>query len=159
MEKQVKIERKKGQIYNEDLLKVIGILKGIDQKTPLSLEISRALKQADKALEEAKESMNEIMESYAVRNEDGSFEIKKDASEPTTVFDYVIEDGKEEEYKEAMTEVLLNEFNFNIKPVNASIKTVKVGEERQPLIDVISEYFSVGEINFLEEIGILQGLD
>ena len=77
-----------------------------------------------------------------------------------TEFGYVIDgdDQAQFDYKEKMNKLLNTEVKLKVKYVDASKKTVKVGEERLPLLDVISDHFEIGQINFLEELGVLTGL-
>jgi hypothetical protein len=167
-------KRDKNKIYSDSLNYLYGILKGLPQKSPLAYEISRATKLVGERIEEFDEQKTSLMEEYLLRTEDGRYQIndttkaaleeaaKEEKQLPISVFDFVV-DGDEDykfEYEEKMLELLNEEQTFNFKKVNASKKNVVLENgDKVCLIECISNFFEAGQINFLESVGILEGLD
>lgn len=165
--------KEEGKTYNSDLAMILGGLTGLPQKSPIAFEVSRASKKVAAANVSFEESRLEIMLGYILRDEKGEFVIneetqrvieeyeKKGQKVSPTVFGYVTEGSRERklEYIEVMNGLLNSEVVLNLRSVNASTKLIKTEEGKLLLIDCLSDYFESGQINFLEEIGILTGLD
>lgn len=167
-------KKEKGKFYNDSLGTIIGMLKGLPAKSPIAYEVSRAIKVVKEKLDSYEEKKDQIMADYLLRNEKGEYELSDSVKETIeaaasegkqiqpTLFGLVVDGDKDREfeYKSAMLDLLNEEVKFDFKVVNAKTKTVLLeGGPKEPLIDCISTFFEVGQINFLEEIGILQGLD
>jgi len=165
-------KREFGKIYKSNLPKMLEDVKSLPQKNPIAYEISRVLKAIEKEHDPFVRERSNLMSEYLLRDENGNWVVTEKTLKTMeiaaeqglrlipTEFGYEI-DGDEDaefEYKEKMNKLLNTEVDLGVKPVDASKKTVKVGEERLPLLDVISDYFETTQINFLEESGVLTGL-
>lgn len=168
-----KYTQERDKTYNEGLVQMLGMLKGLPQKNPLAFEISRGIKKVEEALVKFEDEKSDIMTDFLLVDVNGNWVVnesvaksleeaaKKGKQLVPTVFAYVVDGNKirEFEYKEKMGKLINEEQIFNFKSVDAKAKLVKVGELKEPLINILSEYFESGQINFLEKIGILTGLD
>lgn len=163
-----KYVKEAGKIYNEDLELFLGMLKGLPEKNPIAFELSRAMKSGAKAYEAFNENKEGILANFLLRDEEGKWvlsdeatkALEKDPKARVTIFDYVAEEGKEDEYRTALVELFKAEADITLKSVNATEKMVKLEDgTKEPLIEVISDYFGSGQITFLENVNILTGLD
>lgn len=169
----VGFKRDPKKFYNDSLNILVGFFKGLPQKSPIAYELSRATKLVQERLESFEESKSLLMESYLLRTEKGEYQLSKEAEEEIekakvlgsqvrlTVFSFVIENPDlVDEYREKMLDLLNQEVELKFRKVNASTKNISLETgERVRLIDCISNFFESGQINFLESIGILEGLD
>lgn len=166
--------KEKGKFYNNSLGTLLAMLKGLPPKSPIAYEVSRALKVVAEKVEKYEEEKDQLMAEYLLRNEKGEYELNDLAKEQVekaksegkniqpTMFGLVV-DGNEDrefEYQSALLDLLNREVNLKFKTVNAKTKMVLLEDgSKEKLIDCISNFFEVGQINFLEEVGVLQGLD
>jgi hypothetical protein len=167
-----KYTKEAGKIYKMQIVKIHEELMQISQKNPLAYEISRAIKSLDAEILTFQKERSDLMSSHLLRNEDGNWIIAEESQKVIdqakekglnlipTEFGYII-DGDEDaefDYKEKMSELLNTEVVLEIKAIDVEKKKVKVGEERLPLLEVISDFYEMNQINLLELIGVLTGL-
>lgn len=158
--------KEKGKIYNEDLQIVLSSLTKLEQKNPIAYEISRAVKATQGAIEKFNEAKSKVMEEHLLRDADGNYVLKDEVKEAMaendkiqpTVYSYEVE-GDEKAYQEALLDVFKADTGITFKSIDASKKMVQVDGKKEPLLEVISDYFGAGEIAFLEAVNILTGLD
>lgn len=170
--------KKVGDFPAEKIMFVLQGLKGLPQKSPLSFEISRATKVALPIAEQLEAEKGEIMSTWLLRDENGQHVINESTQKQIeearaigkvatpTVFAYIVDastpkqlEKKQEEYTEIMRAFLDKFHNLKIKGIDAKAKNVKYDKQTVPLISVLSEYFTVGQIDLLETIGLLVNLD
>jgi hypothetical protein len=116
------------------------------------------------------------MEELLLRDSDGVFVLKEEAAKALekdpkampTIFSYEVEPDEdvfkshleaEQNYYTKMMDLMKSESGVVFKSINAKTKIVKTDDGKNPLIEVISDYFGSGEISFLESTGILTNLD
>ena len=162
-----KYVKEKGKVYNEDLPVFLKVLGEMEPKSPIAYEISRALKKANEAVDKLNEDKSRIMAEYLLRDEEGNYVLKEDAAKAisetegaqATVFSFETEEGLSFNYSSDMIHLLKSEVDLGIKSIDASTKMVKVDGGKDTLINCLSDYFGVHDIEFLEATNILIGLD
>lgn len=161
-----------GTIYSGKLREVYQKLVEIPQKNPIAFEVSRAIKLAESKLVDLNTKTESIMSEYLLRDETGSWVVKEEVLKKIELAlgsglklqpnekGFVVNGDKERE-KEYFSKIdsLFDEvLEFKTIKVDVLEKTIKVDGELVKLVNLLSEYFGVDQINFLEEIGILVNL-
>jgi|SRR5690554_1755746 len=159
------------KIQNGEARIVLGKLLGLEEKTVVAFEISRAIKRLQEINTKLEERKLEIMSQYLVRDSEGNYTLTKDTVEALekakregieavpTVFSYEVEEGREKEFREEISKLLEEVVDLNLKGVDCLNRRAKNTEGKSvPLVETLSDYFGSGEINFLEEIGVLTNL-
>lgn len=158
---------------NVQLSGCVNLLAQLQEMNPISFEISRAHKKFDIALTEFSESEQQLFNEYLVVDEKGKFELKKETAEKIveaqskglqvspTIEGFVMKPDLDfSEFSEKHQELRLTKIDIKVMAVNARTKIVSVeGEGQKPLFEVLSKYFTSGQILALEEMGILTNLD
>lgn len=159
---------KKIVISNKQLDTVYSRLKSLPTKNPLSYEISRVIKQVVVSSKEFVENQLELMSTYLLTNEDGEYLLKEETKKAISeykekniqvqpnAFGFIVSNEElEEEYHQKLQELFDTEVKLVSTPVVVDTKFVYINEEKLPLTEVLSNYFSSEDILFLEEIGLL----
>jgi len=161
-----------GKSYNSKLREVYQKLLGLPQKNPIAFEISRAIKSTESKLVEVGSQVDTIMGKFLLRNEAGDYIVKSETLKmienaareglhlSPTEKGFIVDGDKESEknYFRELDELLEQVTILDVIRVDIQEKTIRVDGQSFKLIDLLSEYFEVGQINFLEEIGILSNL-
>lgn len=164
--------REAAKLYKIQAIKIREELGKIPQKNPLAYEISRAIKVIDEEVASFTKERSDLMSIYLLRDEEGNWTITDQSKKVIeqgkenglnlipTEFGYIVDgdDDVEFEYKEKMNKLLNTEITLDIKGIDVSSKKVRVGEERLQLLEVISDFYEMNQINLLEKIGVLTGL-
>ena len=159
---------KKNSITNSQLDILYSKLKSLPSKNPITYELSRVMKQVRDCSERFVESQKELMSQYLLTDKDGNYVLtestKKSMSEyqkngvevQPNAFGFVCsEESKQPEYHNKLKEVFDLEIELVKSPIKVDDRRVYINEERVPLGEVLSNYFSCEDILFLEEIGLL----
>ena len=171
--KKVDVKIEKEGFPNVQLPGCVQVLAQLSTMNPISFEISRAHKKFDAVSTEYQEAEKELLNEYVVVDEKGNFELKKttaakieDAQKkgfnvaPTIEGFVMKDDSKFEEFSKKHKELRSTKVEVKVMAVNAKTKIVSVeGEGQKPLLEVLSKYFTSGQILSLEDMGILTNLD
>lgn len=159
------------QVTNAELPFLIEQSSTIPKSTPVSYEISRLVKKLNEKFEDYNKKAEAILRDHAKVNGEGELIVKfdvqatiekakKEGVELQPSWNgYEIEEGKEASFKKKMNELGNRKLKLGIKPIDVTSKNIYKKDKKVPLIECLSEYFDVGHILFLEEIGFFSNLD
>lgn len=161
------------KLYKEQLKSVLNGLREVPQKNPIAFEISRAIKIVTSKVEETEEKLSELKVDYLLRDAEGAYVVKpgvleviKTAQEQGVALvpewsGYVVDGDAEaeKEYIDKGLEIVKQEVEIAFPSIDVQSKQVKVNDVKEKLIDVLSDHFTVDQLIFLEDLGILTHLD
>lgn len=149
-------------------------LSKFEDKNPIAFEISRTLKSLNECSKVYINKRDEICNEFLLRDDKGQFIVldsvqkqldsikaaNPDSTPVATIHGFEIQpDKSRDDYNKALDELLVEEVEINIFPVDAKAKIIAREGEKKPLIEIISDVFKTTEILLLEEIGILINME
>jgi len=156
------------EIRKDQLPSALNGLNKFKDKNPVSLEISRLIRKITKEVFLFKGSLEDVFDLYVVRDQEGKLKLSEETLEALkenpnlqpSVYGYMVKEGEEKKYHKALFEKMQEKSKIKTNPVNINKQKVRLESGDIVLFsECISDYFTSGQIMFLEDMGILVDLD
>lgn len=160
-----------GAILSQNYMSVAKRLALLNAKeSPIVVEISRALKKVTTEAEDFEQNKDLLMRECFVMTKEGGFALneaaikrgKENKGNPITYFTKDFKYGSkklEKKFEEDFDKLRLDHTVFDFNTVNVNDRMVEELGNVVPLKSVLWKSFTGQEIDFLEEINLLTGLD